>query len=357
MLKPLPKQSGADTPQFSLRHALNVPWYLWLLVCALNMCVAGLEALEDPRPFIYPLISAQATGFAIALWVSCFRPWRANRPWWPLIVAVIMGTITGMAVNVAIKIGSGLYSANHYFSGASGLMVAALFTGFHGLFVSAMFVGQLRERIHLQALHASAAEKLQLSRQAIAAELRMMQAQVEPHFLFNTLSNVQFLVETNPPAAAIMLEHLTAYLRASIPQLREQETTLGREIRLTSSYLAIIQMRMGDRMRYAFDVPEQLLNTSMPPMMLLSLVENAVKHGIEPSELGGEIMIQAKLDGRQLVIEVRDTGCGLSPTPGQGVGLMNIRERLDALYGRDACLNLRAASPGAIATLTLPTDE
>jgi sensor histidine kinase YesM len=155
-----------------------------------------------------------------------------------------------------------------------------------------------------------------------------------------------------------MLDHLTSYLRAAIPQIRQQHTTLGQEAKLADSYLAILQMRMGRRLRYHMDIPADLAERVIPPMMLLSLVENAIKHGVEPAADGGEIVVSAKSEAGSLTIIVADTGRGLVGTPGTGVGLTNIRERLHALYGDVGRLMLEENQPhGVIATMTIPEEK
>lgn len=185
----------------------------------------------------------------------------------------------------------------------------------------------------------STAEREMVERQLVQAKLQVLQAQVEPHFLFNTLSAVDYLIETDPARASQMQKKLIIYLRGALPQMREESSTLGREIRLISSYLDLIKMRIEDRLEIEIAVPEALDSAEFPPMMLQSLVENAIKHGIEPKPEGGKVSVSAKVQGTQLWVEVRDTGVGLvdpdlleAPTSGTGIGLQNIRERLAMLY-------------------------
>ena len=201
------------------------------------------------------------------------------------------------------------------------------------------------------------AERNLLSKQAIEAELKLMQAQVEPHFLFNTLASVQFLTETDPPGANRMLGHLLAYLRTALPQLRSNSSTLGQEMELAKAYLSIMEMRMGARLEFVIDVPAELGAYRFPPMLLLSLVENAIKHGIEPMAEGGTIRLEARRRGDRLLVSVRDTGPGLREKIGNGVGLSNLRERLQALYPGGGRFSLEDALPhGAVATIEIPVD-
>ena len=180
-------------------------------------------------------------------------------------------------------------------------------------------------------------------------------AQVEPHFLFNTLANVQHLVETDPPSASRVLDSLIHYLRAALPQMREGATNLGREVDMARAFLEIHRVRMGTRLDFAIEVPDQLKSRPFPPMMLISLVENAIKHGVDPCCDAGEITISAREEGDCLRVSVADTGEGVKPKQGVGVGLTNIRERLKALYGPAAKLVLEENAPhGVVASIEVP---
>jgi sensor histidine kinase YesM len=198
------------------------------------------------------------------------------------------------------------------------------------------------------------AQQASLSRQLMEAKLAAMQAQIEPHFLFNTLASVDHLIETDPSAASRMQKNLIAYLRAAIPQMRESSTTLGREGELCRAYLNILQVRMESRLRFEIAIPE-VNNAPLPPMMLPTLVENAIKHGLEPNPAGGEIRIAAVDQDGKLKVSVTDTGMGFSDKPGSGVGLANIRERLQALYDGKGGLTIEPNFPeGTIATIEVP---
>ncbi len=190
----------------------------------------------------------------------------------------------------------------------------------------------------------------------VEARLSALQAQIEPHFLFNTLANVKRLYETAPVRGREMLSSLISYLRAALPTMREPGSTLERELELVRSFLTILKMRMGDRLAFSIDAPRHWRRARVPPMVLPTLVENAIKHGLSPLPEGGRIDIRAASDGdRQLVIEVADDGAGFSSSGGSGVGLANTRSRLAALYGTDASLSLSTANPrGVVATVRLP---
>ncbi|MDE3011933.1 MAG: histidine kinase, partial [Pseudomonadota bacterium] len=207
---------------------------------------------------------------------------------------------------------------------------------------------------------AADAEHETLERQLAEARLQTLQAQVEPHFLFNTLASVAFLIETDPARASAMQKNLIAYLRAALPQMRTQHSHLGREGELSRAYLEILKMRMEDRLQVAIDIPEGLRSAEFPPMMLQTLVENAIQHGIEPKPAGGEVRVAARVIDGQLEVTVADSGIGLAAagqagTAGGGVGLANVRERLERLYPGAASFALAARDPaGAVATLRIP---
>jgi signal transduction histidine kinase len=197
---------------------------------------------------------------------------------------------------------------------------------------------------------AFALERSELERQALDARLHLLQAQVAPHFLFNTLANVQALVDAGSPHASVVLRSLTAYLRAAVPLLHESAATIERELQLVRPYLELMQMRMPDRLQYAMNVDPSALKVRCPPTTLLTLVENAVRHGIDPSEEGGRIDIDIERLGQRCVVRVTDTGAGLHPSAnGLGTGLTTLRERLQLIFGDAAQLRLMSGAPRGVA--------
>jgi signal transduction histidine kinase len=203
---------------------------------------------------------------------------------------------------------------------------------------------------------AFALERSELERQALDVRLRLLQAQVAPHFLFNTLANVQALVDAGSPHASAVLRSLTAYLRAAVPVLHESAATIERELQLVRPYLELMQMRMPDRLAYALNVDPSALNVRCPPTMVLTLVENAVRHGIDPSEEGGRIDVDVTRRGDRCVVRVTDTGAGLQPSGGGlGTGLTTLRERLQLIFGDAAQLRLTPGAPrGVVVEIDLP---
>ena len=228
--------------------------------------------------------------------------------------------------------------------------------------IAKFFISRSRNALALAERKTREAELSDVSRQVTEARLQTLQAQVEPHFLYNTLANVQALTEVDPPAANQMVGHLIQYLRSSLPKMRESTSTVCQELELVRAYLNILQMRMGTRLEFSITAPDDLLPFAFPPMMLPSLVENAIKHGLEPQREGGRIDIVAERVqegvGQCLRMSVADTGKGLSDTglqAGGGVGLSNVRERLAALYGGHGRFSITSNLPkGVVATLEVP---
>jgi Histidine kinase/Histidine kinase-, DNA gyrase B-, and HSP90-like ATPase len=194
-----------------------------------------------------------------------------------------------------------------------------------------------------------------LDAELMQAQLQLLRAQVEPHFLFNTLSVVHALSSRDRAATTLMLDHLRRYFEAALPRLRGNEVPLWEEVELVEAYLAIYRVRLGARLTYEIDMPERLRQLRVPSMMLLTLVENALKHGVCPTVEGGRIRVSAGRERDRLVLSVGDSGRGLDLRLGRGIGLANIRQRLVMMYGRDALLTLRPANPhGVVASICVP---
>jgi len=220
------------------------------------------------------------------------------------------------------------------------------------------------ERIELERGEARARADA-IERQALQAQLRLMQAQIEPHMLFNTLANLQGLIAIDPERASVMLDQLIAFLRATLSVSRAETTTLAQEFAAAEAYLGLMGVRMGERLRYRCVLPEALRAARLPTMLLQPLVENAIIHGLEPHVDGGEILVEAARDSGRLLVTVSDTGLGLrgldlraGGARGGGVGLATTRERLRALYGAAARLDLAPGqAKGAVARLSLPLES
>jgi signal transduction histidine kinase len=222
----------------------------------------------------------------------------------------------------------------------------------------AALLKQIRGEAQQQAL-AFELERSEFERNAVETRLRLLQAQVEPHFLFNTLANVRELVDSGSPQASVVLGHLIAYLRAAVPRLHGPATTLQQEIDLVRAYLEVMHMRMPDRLQFTLQVDDAALPLKCPPMTLLTLVENAVRHGVDPSEEGGRIEVRARVRNERCRVEVIDTGVGLKPGgDGLGTGLANLRERLQLAFAGDATVSLAALEPhGLCAEVEFPAQR
>ena len=231
---------------------------------------------------------------------------------------------------------------------------------FFGTLVLATLIASVLEFQRLSdaasaALDGERLRAVSLQNQLAEARLQMLQAQIEPHFLFNSLANVRRLSRIDPRAGATMLTDLLRYLESALPRLRDATPTLEREIELARSFLAVHQVRMGNRLTVRFDVEPGLAGAAVPPMMLLTLVENALKHGVGPLPEGGSIVIEARRSDNAIRLRVSDSGRGMGAAQGQGVGLANVRSRLRSLYGGAAQLTLQLNEPhGVIATIVLP---
>ena len=227
--------------------------------------------------------------------------------------------------------------------------------------IKAMYKGRMQAEVKA-AQAAENAESEALKRQVVEARMAAMQAQVEPHFLFNTLASIDHLIETDPPRASQMQKNLIALLRASMPTMREANANgaardLGRELAVIRPYLEILKVRMEERLQTEIDVPEGLMSAEFPPMMIQGLVENAIKHGLEPKAEGGSLKVKAEIVHGKLAVIVADTGLGFgrAATSGTGVGLANIRERLQLLHGNKASVTVTENQPsGTVVTITVP---
>ena len=197
-----------------------------------------------------------------------------------------------------------------------------------------------------------------IERQLLEAKLAALQAQIEPHFLYNTLANVRALIRQDAAASEKMLTHLIAYLRAAMPDLRSPTTTLGQELERARSYLEIMQIRLGHRLQFRIDAAADSLDCLIPPLSLMTLVENAIQHGIETQLEGGTIAIDSHRDADRLEIVVRDTGPGLSSEMGEGVGLLNLQQRLHVMYDQKAQLKFESdKEKGLQVTILIPLQE
>jgi signal transduction histidine kinase len=283
-------------------------------------------------------------------------PWLAR---WTLqlggvVVAVPSGVLLAHTVSMAIDIHSA-----HQPPQMAGLAILIGEGLLFGPWIALGAMVRQREVFAREQALAFELERSELARKALDTRFRLLQAQVEPHFLFNTLANVQALVDGGSPRASQVLGSLIAYLRAAVPRMRDRATTLGQELELVRAYLELMQTRMPDRLAFRLNVSAGAETLECPPMTLLTLVENAIRHGIDPSEEGGSIEVDvAARDGR-CVVRVTDTGVGLAMTgSGLGTGLATLRERLELAFDGDAHLRLSEIEPhGFRAELDFPARQ
>jgi signal transduction histidine kinase len=297
------------------------------------------------------IIETALLGILAMLLFGLFEQWPKRLPAW-------LARWVLQVLGVALAMPLGTFALSALANGAGGPPIWQLLE--LGLLVApwtalAVLVRQKETLARHQAL-AFALERSELERQALDARLHLLQAQVAPHFLFNTLANVQALADAGSPQAPAVLRSLIAYLRAAVPRLNEPGTTLGQELQLVQAYLELMHMRLPDRLQFALHVDETALALRCPPMTLLTLVENAVRHGIDPSEEGGRIDIHVQRRDDRCVVRVSDTGAGLRPSGnGLGTGLSTLRERLQLAFGGDAQLRVTGQRPrGVCAEVDLP---
>jgi LytS/YehU family sensor histidine kinase len=222
------------------------------------------------------------------------------------------------------------------------------------LLTGALFFLQRERRMQASAQQAQL-DRIKFDGQMAEARLQMLEAQIEPHFLFNSLATVKSLYQRDPQKGRLLIRDLSEYLHGALPLMRGADSTLRKEFSLCEAYLRVLQVRMGDRLKVEIDLPRDLEHHGMPPMMLPTLIENAVKHGISPMREGGTVRIVARLNGEELQVSVADNGAGFRQTSGVGIGLANTRARLATMFGDEASLTVVAnAGAGVSATLRVP---
>ncbi|MBA4395711.1 MAG: hypothetical protein C0407_19330, partial [Desulfobacca sp.] len=283
-------------------------------------------------PFFYNLIIAQSFGIStcslilVLLWL--LKPERVSAFVVIFIAGVSGGTLMGMQIGSFILQTFFSIPSHRMGSFIQKIILAVTFGGV----VSYFFFTKARFKINQEEIQQERIQRLSKEKEALEANLRLLQAQIEPHFLFNTLSNILSLIDTDPPRGKSMLMDLIQYLRTSLSRTRHEFINLDQEMELIRAYLNILKIRMGDRLHFSIELPDSLREYPFPPMLIQPLVENAVKHGLEPNIEGGEIWIKAGETDGLIRIEVSDSGVGFMATSEAGVGLGNVRERLKLLY-------------------------
>jgi hypothetical protein len=316
-----------------------------------NTLIAGfLTALGFGGGFAVNLVFSQCAGLSIlALIQMVLRlPLNGMVRGTGVVAAVVAGALVGGMLG---RLLTGLGASPDGSHETQALLIGLLF----GSIAAGFFWLRQRNAQLERDLQARELARLEAEKQSLAAQLRMLQAQIEPHFLFNSLANVAALIDTDRKLAGSLLDALIRYLRSSLARTRAEGGTLGDEVALLTAYLEVLKVRMGNRLDYRFDIAPELLDAAFPPMLLQPLVENAIRHGLEPKVAGGRITVSAQKQGERLRIAVADDGLGFGETPGDGIGVRNVRDRLAALYGPAARLELSSGvGAGATATMSIP---
>ena len=265
--------------------------------------------------------------------------------------ALLIGTTVGSFLGAAA---SGL-NPSHFFKNYSIFFQILFLSVMFGAIITYIFTSRERIVASEAMIQDEKIKRLTSEKEAAEANLKLLQAQIEPHFLFNTLSNVVSLLDTDPKKGKSMLIDFIQYLRASLFKIREDQTTLGQEMEMIQAYLSIFKVRMGSRLSYKIDLPKQMEGIYFPPMLIQPVVENAIKHGLEPKIEGGKILISGTEKDGVIRLEVADSGCGFKEERGFGLGLTSIRDRLQSLYGDRGRLILEENQPhGMKATIEVP---
>ena len=337
-------------------------WRRVLVASGVSLALWGVLIGLCPPAIELPL-NALLIGVGAMLAFGLLESWPRRLPaWLPRWMLQVIGTAVAIPVSatLAFSLFALVPNGEHPFWHGGHLLGCFAGMNLFGLLVApwvalGALVRQKEAFAREQAL-AFDLERSELARQALDARLHLLQAQVAPHFLFNTLANVQALVDAGSPQAPSVLRALIAYLRAAVPRLHEASSTLGQELDLARAYLELMHMRMPDRLTYALHVDEAARVLACPPITLLTLVENAVRHGIDPAEDGGRIDIEVRRHGERCLVRVRDTGVGLrAVNRSLGTGLSTLRERLRLVFGERANLRVSEQPPhGVCSELDLP---
>ncbi len=340
---------------------LPVAWekgeYRTVAIIVAVCCWVGLwSALQYPvsaQSIGYSLLTSNLSGLSIwAITVLIRVPLRGRMPGWVLVIAIPAGFFAGSKLASLFGASDFAMALVHHPAAMarvilSQILIGVVITAFFLYFSHSQGVKRDLERERRRAAEALQAETL--------ARLSLLQAQIEPHFLFNTLANIHSLIKDDPDAASLVLEQLNAYLRTSLRRTRQPTSTVGDELELVEILLAIAAVRLGARLEYTISAPAELRTALLPPLLLQPLVENAVRHGIEPAVSGGQIRIEVLRKDGALELTVNDTGVGLNADAPKGVGLANVRARLESLYGMHGRLEFYAGAPhGVIAKLIVP---
>lgn len=326
-----------------------------LLICSgIGLLISYLNPVGDLS--YYQISFSFSYAFGLCIWgIDTFLV--RTRPQFPQhlrkLVAVIAGSLLGITVGILFI--ENLLGIEIQAASAIGERTFVLGI-FFGTLVLYFFYSQFQIMESRTKLEQTRAAQLEQQQQLTQSQLSALQAQIEPHFLFNTLANIHSRIDADPATAKVMLEHLTQLLRQNLSRSRSGRTTLAQELELVESYLGIQALRMGERLHFSIEVPADLRQFPFPPLLLQPLVENAVLHGIEPKVQGGRVSITVEQSSDRIIVAIIDSGVGLQQgESGSGIGLENTRARLKGLYGERGLLSLQENSSGGItATVEIP---
>ena len=336
-----------DTHYITPRNVLKDLVYTIIIsaVIAVFLTLTGITT----KSFVINLIVSQSFGLSIfsiiifLLWI--FKPEKTA----PLAFIVLIGIASGILIGLQI----GPFVLLRIFSivlwqQEKSLLQPIILGITFGSVATYFFYAKARLRVSMGELQQERIKRLSSEKEALEANLRLLQAQIEPHFLFNTLSNVLSLIDTDPANGKSMLVDLIHYLRTSLSRTFPDPITLDQEMDMIKAYLNIQKIRMGERLNFKIELPDAVSKHSFPPMLLQPLVENALKHGLEPKMEGGEIMIKATEEEDLIRVEVMDTGCGFSSLHNAGVGIGNVKERIKLLYGEKGRFIIEENKPNGV---------
>jgi len=333
------------------RHVLIALSYTALFNTIIAVFLTGIGYGGGP---VTNFIVSQCIGMSIC---SCILIvhflFKSAKPFIQLVIvitALTIGSVVGALFgSVAVGINPSEYFQEYSFFQM--ILLGILF----GSIISYFFFSRETISATKSLVQEERIKRLTSEKKAVESNLRLLQAQIEPHFLFNTLSNILSLLETDLEKGKCMMEDLIHYLRTSLSKTREDTTTIGQEMEMIRAYMNIFKVRMGDRLRYKIDVPDSINDIPFPPMLIQPLVENSIKHGLEPKIEGGEVFIRGEENEEILRLEIVDTGVGFYEESDPGTGLSNIRERLQSIYGDKGCLILEENRPcGLRAIIEVP---
>jgi hypothetical protein len=346
--------------------ASTVPIFAWprlRFTLAVSVAFGLLLTIDNDTSTVIIILRAAIVGCAILFVFGLFERWPRRLPrFLPRTVLRLIGIalVIPLAAAFAYWVTTGgdpaLVKGSKRMAGYSHLVGTAML---FAPWIAVAAILKQRDAFAREQAFGFELERSEFERRVSDARLRLLQAQVEPHFLFNTLANVQALVDSGSPQASKVLASLIAYLRAAVPRMHSQSTTLQSEVEMVRAYLELMQMRMPDRLQYAIHLDPAAARLHCPPMTLLTLVENAVRHGIDPSETGGRIDVDIWIRDARCVMRVKDSGLGLkSVSHGLGTGLSTLRERLKLAFSGDAQLTLTEIAPhGVCAEISFPRRE